>query len=106
MASKTLYRITFSYLDAIYEMYARKVYESDLFGFVEVEEFVFGEHTSLVVDPSEERLKTEFHEVTRTYVPAHAVLRIDVVHKRGTAKIHDKQPVNGKISPFPVRPKN
>jgi len=102
MTNKTLYRITFTYLEAIYEIYARKICESDLFGFLEVEDFVFGETTSLVVDPSEERLKLEFNEVKRTFVPMHCVLRIDEVNKQGVAKVREKSPESGKISLFPV----
>jgi hypothetical protein len=97
-----LYRITFANQDTIYEIYAQKVCESEMFGFLEVEGFVFGENTSLVVDPSEERLKLEFNSVKRTYIPMHAILRIDLVNKRGVAKIHDKTTENSKVSMFPV----
>ena len=43
---KTIYRISFSYLDAVYEIYAKHVTESDMFGFIVVEDFVFGEQTA------------------------------------------------------------
>lgn len=102
MTSKTLYRITFSYLDAIYEVYARKIHESDMFGFLVVEDFVFGENSSLVVDPSEERLKLEFSGVKRTFIPMHAVLRIDEVNKQGVAKVREKSSDANKITMFPV----
>jgi hypothetical protein len=105
MSNKTLYRITFSYLEAIYEIYARKICESDLFGFLEVEEFVFGENTSLVVDPSEERLKLEFNGVKRTYIPMHSVFRIDEVDKVGEVKVRDKSSQTSKVSLFPTRKK-
>ena len=36
----------------MYEVYARDVHQSGLFGFIEIEDLVFGEKTSLVVDPS------------------------------------------------------
>jgi hypothetical protein len=102
MTSISLFRVTFSYADSIYEIYARKVHESDMFGFLVVEEFVFGENTTFVVDPSEERLKVEFNEVKRTFIPIHAVLRIDEVNKRGSAKIRDKSVDTSKVSMFPV----
>ncbi len=102
MSKKTLYRITFSYLDAVYEIYARKVSESDLFGFLAVEEFIFGENSSLVVDPAEERLKLEFNSVKRTFIPMHAVFRIDEVDKQGVAKVRDKFPDSNKVTMFPV----
>ncbi|KTD08229.1 DUF1820 family protein [Legionella jamestowniensis] len=102
MSKKTLYRITFANQDAVYEIYARKICESEIFGFLEVEEFVFGENTSLVVDPSEERLKVEFTSVKRTFIPMHAVFRIDEVSKQGVAKVRDKVVEDGKVSMFPV----
>lgn len=102
MSKKTIYRITFANLEAIYEIYARKVSESEMFGFLEVEEFVFGENTSLVVDPSEERLKIEFENVKRTFIPMHSVFRIDEVSKQGTGKVRDKSRDGSKISMFPV----
>ena len=102
MTNKTLYRISFSYIDAVYEMYARKITESEMFGFLEVEDFVFGENTSLVVDPSEERLKLEFGGVKRSYIPMQSVFRIDEVTKQGAAKVRDKSADTGKVSLFPV----
>jgi Uncharacterized protein conserved in bacteria len=99
MSNKTIYRIAFSNQETVYEVYARHVGESDMFGFLEIEEFVFGETTQLLVDPSEERLKNEFSGVKRTYIPMHSVLRIDEVEKEGTAKIRDKKGNN--VSNFP-----
>jgi hypothetical protein len=71
----------------VYEVYARKVNHGELFGFIEVEEFVFGERSSVVVDPSEERVKGEFAGVKRTFLPLHSILRIDEVKKQGVSKI-------------------
>ncbi len=85
--TKTIYRITFVSRDVIYEIYAGSVSESSLFGFLEVEDFIFGETTSVVLDPSEERLRHEFKGVKRTYIPIQDVLRIDEVEKRGKARI-------------------
>ena len=55
MAAETLYKVTFMSQGQVYEIYARSVGHGALFGFVEVEELVFGERSSVVVDPSEER---------------------------------------------------
>ena len=68
-------------------VYAKSVSNSNLLGFIEIESLVFGEKTSLVVDPSEEKIKTEFEGVKRTYIPMHSVLRIDEVDKEGVSKI-------------------
>ncbi|WP_370298820.1 DUF1820 family protein, partial [Pontibacterium sp.] len=37
-----MYRVIFINQDQVYELYARHVYQSDLWGFLKVEEFVFG----------------------------------------------------------------
>jgi len=87
MSSKPLYRVIFVAQGKQYELYARKVSPGALLGFVEVEGLVFGERSSVVLDPSEERLKTEFADVKRFHVPMHAVQRIDEVIKQGSARI-------------------
>ena len=60
MASEPIYRITFFNQGQVYEIYARHVFQSDLWGFLEVEEFMFGERSQMIVDPAEEKLKNEF----------------------------------------------
>ena len=77
MSNDTTYRITFHNQGKIYEIYALEVHQSGLFGFIEVENIVFGEKTAVVVDPSEENLKTEFEGVQRTYLPMQSIIRID-----------------------------
>lgn len=101
-SSKHLYRVSFINQGQVYEIYARSVSHGSMLGFVEIAELVFGEKSSLVVDPAEERLQSEFSGVERTYVPVQHVIRIDQVAKRGNAKI---RPVDGdasKITPFPI----
>ena len=71
----------------VYEIYAREVGHGAMFGFIEVEQLVFGERTSIVVDPSEEKIKSEFENVTRTYLPLQSIIRIDEVDNQGTSKI-------------------
>jgi len=93
MQKKSMYKIIFINQGKVYEVYAKEVVQSDLYGFIEAKGFVFGEKSSVVIDPSEERLKTEFGEVNRTYIPMHSVVRIDEVKKEGTAKII---PIDGK----------
>ncbi len=104
MAKKRLYRVQFINQGKVYEVYARRVGQSDLFGFIEIEGLVFGEKSSVVIDPSEERLKSEFDGVPVTHVPMQAIVRIDEVEKQGTAKI---VPLDGKSDnvvayPFPA----
>ena len=84
----------------VYEIYARSVAHGDLFGFIEVEQLVFGERTTVVVDPSEERIKSEFAGVKRIFIPMHAVLRIDEVEKQGVSKISKVE--GGNVTQFPM----
>ena len=86
MSVKKLYKIAFMNQGQVYEIYARGVGHGALFGFVEVEELVFGERTSIVVDPSEEKIKSEFEGVKRTYLPMHSILRITRSTKRAQAR--------------------
>jgi hypothetical protein len=86
-SNKTVFRIFFASQGKGYEIYARKVSQSEMYGFVEIEEIVFGEKSAIVVDPNEEALKSEFASVTRLLVPYHSVVRIDEVEKEGQAKV-------------------
>ena len=61
---------------------------------------MFGERSSVVLDPSEEKLKTEFENVERFYVSLHAVIRIDEVNKPGPARIHAATGESSKVTPF------
>ena len=87
MASSHIFKIMFLNQGKVYEIYARKVGQGRLFGFIEVEELVFGERTTVVVDPGEERIKSEFTGVKCTMLPMHSILRIDEVKKQGVSKI-------------------
>jgi hypothetical protein len=87
MAEDPIYRVTFVNQGEIYEIFARHVGQGGLFGFVEVEELLFGERSKILIDSSEDRLKTEFDGVKRTYIPLHSVVRIDEVDKAGRGRI-------------------
>ena len=87
MAASHIFRIVFVNQGKVYEVYSRRVSHGELFGFIEVEELLFGERSSVVLDPGEERIKSEFSGVKRTFLPMHSILRIDEVKKHGTAKI-------------------
>lgn len=100
MSSRHLYKVTFVSQGKVYEIYARSVTQGTLFGFVEVEKLVFGERSTVVLDPSEERIKTEFAGVRRTYLPMHAILRIDEVEKQGISKVTAAEA--GNVTQFPV----
>jgi hypothetical protein len=101
MAASHIFKVLFVNQGKVYEIYARKVgHGAGLFGFVEVEELVFGERSSVVLDPGEERIKSEFEGVKRTYLPLHSVLRIDEVKKQGVSKVSTLE--GGNVTQFPV----
>ena len=102
MATSHIFRIMFVNQGKVYEIYARKVGHGDLFGFIEVEEVLFGERSSVVLDPSEERIKSEFEGVKRTFLPMHSVLRIDEVKKHGTSKITTLEGGSANVAQFPM----
>lgn len=86
---KPTFRIQFHNSNRIYELYAHEVGQAHMAGFVEVGEIIFGEHSKLLIDPAEEKLKSEFGNVKHSYVPLHAVIRIDEVERCGKNRILD-----------------
>jgi len=99
MSSETIFLVCFISQGEVYEVYARNVTQGGLFGFIEIGDLVFGERSKLLIDSSEERLKTEFKGVRRFYVPLHSVLRIDEVEKAGRGRITSGE---GKVASFPM----
>jgi hypothetical protein len=96
-----IYKVIFLNQGKIYEIFARSVSQGDLFGFIMVEELLFGEKTQVVVDPGEESLKLEFDGVRKIHIPMHAVVRIDEVERRGKTKITTLADSEGTVSTFP-----
>jgi hypothetical protein len=92
MNDKTRFRVHFINQGKVYELFARDVYQEQLYGFVTIEGLLFGERSQVVVDPGEERLRHEFEGVQRFHVPLHAVIRVDEVAEVGTARIRDMTP--------------
>lgn len=99
-ANKQIYKIVFLNQGKVYEIYARSVGHGSLFGFVEVEQLLFDERSSVVVDPSQEKIKSEFSGVNRTYLPLHSIIRIDEVEKEGSSKVSKVE--GGNVAQFPM----
>ena len=99
VSPRRVYKVVFLNQGEVFEIYARGVAQGDLLGFIEVEGLLFGERTQVVVDPAEERLKSEFEGVRRFYVTKHSVLRIDEVEKAGRGRISSGE---GKVASFPM----
>ena len=104
MAASHIFKVQFVREGKVWEVYARKVTHGGLFGFIELEDFVFGERSSVVVDPGEEKVKSEFEGVKRTWLPMHAVLRVDEVRKTGVSKIMAYEGGNVTAFPMPMAP--
>lgn len=100
-APRQIYKVIFYNQGQVFEIYARNIYQSELYGFIEVEEFLFGERSGVLVDPAEEKLKSEFHGVQRSYIPMQAIVRIDEVEKEGAAKITEAAS-QGKVHSLPL----
>ncbi len=100
MGTKPIFKVIFMNQGKVFEIYARSVSHGTLFGFVEVEKLVFGSRSTVVVDPSEERIQSEFSGVTRTFLPMHSIVRIDEVEKQGTSKITTAE--GGNVAQFPM----
>jgi hypothetical protein len=99
MQVKKNYRVIFYNNEDVYEIYASHVFPSEMYGFIEVEELLFGERSKVLVDPGEEKLKAEFSGVKRSYIPMNAIVRIDEVEQRGVAKVSVGK---GAVTPFPA----
>ena len=97
---KSIYKVLFHSQGQVYEVYAHNIYQSDLYGFVEIEDYTFGNRSQMLIDPSEDRLRNEFEGVQRSIIPMHAIVRIDEVEKEGVAKISDSK--GEKVTPFPI----
>jgi hypothetical protein len=99
-SKKSIYRVVFVNQDKVFEVYCRHVFQSDMYGFIEIEELIFGERSQLLVDPGEEKLQNEFSGVKRSFIPMHSIIRIDEVDKGGSPKITDSK--GGSVSSFPM----
>ena len=100
MSKKGIYKIVFVQFGEIYEIYAKSICQSDMYGFIEVEDYIFDQNSQIVVDTTEEKLKTSFSGVKRSYVPINTILRIVVVDKKGSAKITKNK--EGNVMPLPT----
>jgi hypothetical protein len=90
MANQPVYKVIFQNGSQVFEVFARQIYQSDMWGFIEVE-----------VDPGEEKLKNEFNGVKRSYIPMQAIIRIDEVDKEGCSKVSSVTPADSNVTSLP-----
>ena len=101
MTNEPVYKVIFQNGSQVFEVFARQIYQSDMWGFIEVEEYLFGERSQILVDPAEEKLKNEFNGVKRSYIPMQAIIRIDEVDKEGSGKVSNAAATDGNVASFP-----
>ena len=99
---KTLFKVTFLNHGKVYELYARHVASSGLWGFTEVGELVFDLHDGVLVDPTEERLRDEFGNTRALHLPMQSIVRIEEVEKKGQSAIRDAATGETVVTPFPL----
>ena len=115
--SRRIYRVSFYNEGKVFELYVRNVSSSNLFGFIELEDIIFGEKSKILVDPGEENLRTEFANTKRTFIPMHSLIRIDEMQKevdpkprvisledKETSKMQKKYKQNPRLSPIYTPP--
>ncbi|HSS77693.1 MAG TPA: DUF1820 family protein [Thermoanaerobaculia bacterium] len=102
MSKGCMFKIVFLNQGNVVELYARQVAQGSLFGFIEIEDLVFGTRSEVVVDPTEEGLRSEFGQAKRLYLPMHAVLRIEEVEQEGVARMRSVKGDEGIVRAFPI----
>jgi len=103
-AEKTYYKVSFVTGNEMYQLCAKQVVSSDLFGMVEISDFIFPEN-KVVIDPGEEQIKREFGNMKRTVVPHQAIIRIDELPLTEET-INKLIPLNGTKPPKGTTPSN
>lgn len=104
MPTRKLYKIVFHNSGKVYELYARHIASSELWGFTTVSGLEFGTRDGILVDPTEEKLREEFADTRALHLPMQAIVRIEEVSNRGTAAIRDGSS-GEKVVPLPMPPR-
>lgn len=99
--SRKLYKVVFLNHGKVYELYAKRVSSSDLWGFTCVSDLEFAPRDGMLVDPTEEKLREEFARTRSLHLPMQSIVRIEEVDERGTAAIRDGAS-GDKIIPMPL----
>ena len=79
--SEPIFRISFFNQNEVYEVYAKQIFQSEMYGFIEIEEFVFGERSQVVVDPGEEKLKQLADELHKSHGTECVIVPMDLVEE-------------------------
>ena len=109
MNDSILYKVIFINNGKVYELYAREVFSSEIYGFIYVADLVFDQNKTIVIDPAEEKLREEFINANVLHLPVQCVIRIEEVKKKMSCKIRDIKSGES-LNPFttiqnPTKPK-
>ncbi len=106
--AEPIYRVIFNNQGEVYELYTRYIFQSEMYGFIEVEELLFDEsQISNASDQAEakisfDKLKLEFTGVKRSFIPLPSIIRIDEMEKPGVVKVSpSKDDPIGNVRHFP-----
>lgn len=112
--AEPIYRVIFNNQGEVYELYTRYIFQSEMYGFIEVEELLFDEsQLNEANDSSDEseasqakisfdKLKKEFTGVKRSFIPLQSIIRIDEMEKPGVVKVSpSKDDPAGNVRHFP-----
>lgn len=103
MNETILYKVIFINRGKVYELYARDVFSSDIYGFIYVSGLVFDQNKTIVIDPAEDKVRDEFKNVNVLHLPMQSVIRIEEVKKKMSCKIRELK--NGEnVAQFPLMP--
>jgi len=90
--AEPIYRVIFNSQGDVYDLYTRYIYQSEMYGFVEVEELLFDENQiadakdEVAAKANFEKLKLAFTGVKRSFIPLPSIIRIDEMEKPGVVK--------------------
>ncbi len=98
--AEPIYRVIFNNQGEVYELYTRYIYQSEMYGFVEIEELLFDEDEKSEAKISFEKLKLEFAGVKRSFIPLTSIIRIDEMEKPGVVKVSPSDS-DGNVRHFP-----
>lgn len=96
-----MYKLVFYNHGKVYELFAEQVDSSHLYGFIEARKLVFDRAATVVVDPTEERLREEFADTEALLLPLQSVIRIERVARRGNCAIRDRK-TGDKVTVLPL----
>jgi hypothetical protein len=78
--TKKLFKISFiNEKKEVLQIFANEVNPTSFLGLIEVSDIVFIDASDILVTPDDEKIRKEFQDVVKTYIPISYVVRIDEV---------------------------